>query len=277
MILFEKETTQYESSSLKGDNMIGDVCRFACIACLLLSNAHGQRSMTVERLIIQGKQFIQKGVNNWSDGDLLQGRALFERALAQVEDNYLCHYYLGYAYYRLSVLCNEEQKVSQYVEDGIEHLAKSIELKDDFSDSHALLSSLYGSKIIINPLLGMTLGPEAGKEISRANELNPNNPRAYLVHGISKYHTPPMWGGGVDKAIESLLKATSLYDSLPPPDSLMPDWGHDEAYLWLGNCYMRKEDYKSAKLQFQKALQINPENGQVRDELLKEVEEKLKE
>lgn len=258
--------------------MIKGVVVFASIASLLLfSNGYVAEQMTADKLIIQGKQFIRNGINNWNEKDLLQGRALFERALTQDEDNYLFHYYLGYADYRLTVFYQERDKIDQYIEDGIKHLTKSIQLKDDFSDSHALLSSLYGSKIGIKPMLGMTLGPKAGKEVSEAIELDPNNPRAYLVDGISKYHTPPMWGGGVDKAMASLLKAISLYDSIPPPDSLMPDWGWDEAYVWVGNCYMKKEDYKAAKIQFEKALEINPDNGWVKNELLKEVEERLKE
>lgn len=258
--------------------MIKYICTFACMASLLLfSNGYGETDITSEGLIIQGKQFIKNGINHWSEKDLLQGRALFERALSQDENNYLLHYYLGYADYRLTYFYGEGDKISQYLEDGIGHLTRSIELKDDFSESHALLGSLYGSKISIKPMLGMTLGPKSGKEINKAIELNPDNPRAYLVDGISKFHTPAMWGGGVDRAVKSLLKAISLYDSIPAPDSLMPDWGRDEAYVWLGNCYMKKEDYKSAKLHFDKALEINPENGWVKNELMQEVEEKLNE
>lgn len=247
------------------------------IFLLLFSLGWGKEEITAENLIIQGKQFIRNGLNNWNEKDLLQGRALFERALSQGEDNYLVHYYLGYADYRLAIFYKEKDKKNQYLEDGIDHLKKSIELKGDFSDSHALLSSIYGSKISINPILGMTLGPKSGMEVSMAIKCDSSNPRAYLVRGISKYHTPPIWGGGVDKAVESLLKAISLYDSIPPPDSLMPDWGWDEAYAWLGLCYMKKEDYVGAKLQFEKALEINPENRWVKYELLKEVEKKLKE
>ncbi|MCK4329337.1 tetratricopeptide repeat protein [candidate division WOR-3 bacterium] len=258
--------------------MIRHICAITCIACfLLLLNVYGEEDITPEGLIIQGKQFIETGINNWNEQDLLQGRALFERILSQDEENYLYNYYLGYADYRLTYFYEEKERISQYLEDGIEHLTRSIELKDDFSESHALLGSLYGSKISIKPLLGMTLGPKSGQEIARAIELNPENPRAYLLDGISKLHTPAIWGGGVDRAIKSLLKAISLFDSIPAPDSLMPDWGHDEAYVWLGNCHMEKEDYKSAKEQFEKALEINPDNGWVKNELLKVVEEKLKE
>ncbi len=258
--------------------MIRCICTFTFIMLFLLSsNACGEADMTAGGLVVEGKQFIQRGVDNWNEKDLLQGRALFERALAQDKDNYLYHYYLGYADYRLTILHEDKEKKSQYIEDGIEHLTRSIELKEDFSDSHALLSSLYGAKIDAEPALGMTLGPKAGKEVSTAMKIDPTNPRPYLVDGISKYHTPPIWGGGVDKAMASLLKAISLYVSGPTPDSLMPDWGHDEAHIWLGNCYVKKEEYESAKLQFEKALEINPENGWVKNELLKEIKDKLKE
>lgn len=248
------------------------------IICPLIFISISEGSIiTPDGLIIEGKKLVKDGVNGWDEKDLLKARALFERALSQDEDNYLYHYYVGYADYRLTFFYAEEKdKMIKYLDDGIKYLEKSIKLNDKFSDSHALLGSLYGTKIGIKWWLGMTLGPKSGNELKKAIELDPKNPRAYLVDGISKYNTPPMWGGGIDKAIKSLLKAISLYESATPPDSLMPGWGHDEAYAWLGLCYMKEQDYEKAKIQFVKALEINPQNGWVKHVLLKEVEEKLK-
>lgn len=245
------------------------------ISLLIFITVSEADSITPDNLIIKGKKLVRDGLNGWDEKDLLKARALFERALSQDEDNYLYHYYVGYADYRLAIFYKEEDKMIKYLDDGIKYLEKSIKLNDKFSDSHALLGSLYGTKISIKWWLAITLGPKSRNELKKAIELDPKNPRAYLVDGISKYHTPTMWGGGIDKAIKSLLKAVSLYESATPPDSLMPGWGHDEAYIWLGLCYMKEKDYKKAKIQFVKALEINPQNGWVKYQLLKKVEEKL--
>lgn len=44
---------------------------------------------------------------------------------------------------------------------------------------------------------------------------------------------------------------------------LMPDWGYSEAYDWLGQVELDLRDKQSAKTLFEKALEIDPNNGWV--------------
>ena len=232
----------------------------------------------IDSLIIQGKQQLQQATNKWTDADLLQARAYFERLLMDDSKSWLVHYYIGLADYRLVSYYfgkQDKNKAKQFINDGIEHLLATIDSNENFADAHSLLGSLYGNKIGINPLLGMTLGPKSGKEMGKAIELEPENPRNYLIAGWSAYFAPKMFGGGKEKAKNYFEQAIAYFDSFKVSDPLLPDWGHDEAYLWLGMAQMETEELEEAKINFNQALDINPENNWVKYALLPQLKAKM--
>ncbi len=243
----------------------------------LSSFAQGQNEMDLNSLILEGKGMIQSGVDQWKLDTLLNARGIFERTLSVREKDYLSHYYLAYADYRLCVMYfsqKDNKNAAKYIDEGIDHLERSIELKPNFAESHALLASLYGFKIGLKWYLAMTLGPKSASCFDKAVQIDSLNPRVYLLLGISKYHTPGMFGGGMDKAKSNLLKSAQLYEYTTPADSLLPDWGHEEVYAWLGKICMDEKDYSQAENQFDKALQLNPEYSWVKYELKKELADK---
>lgn len=71
--------------------------------------------------------------------------------------------------------------------------------------------------------------------------------------------TPSMWGGGVNKAEQYLKQAISLYDT-DHPVSPLPAWGHAEAYIWLGQAYLKDGKRDAARDAFQKATTLEPDN-----------------
>lgn len=249
------------------------------ILCFFTSSSHGQDKIELARFILEGREMIQRGVNLWNLDTLLGARGIFERVSSVEETDYLGHYYFAYADYRLCVMYfsrKDNDNASIYIEEGIKHLERSIELKPNFAESQALLASLYGFKIGTKWYLGMTLGPKASGCFDKAVEIDSLNPRVFLLLGISKYHTPSLFGGGLDKAKSNLLKSARLYGNSTPADSLLPDWGHEEVYAWLGKICMDEKDYPQAEIQFDNALQVNPECSWVKYELKRQLAEKTK-
>ena len=53
---------------------------------------------------------------------------------------------------------------------------------------------------------GMKYGPKANAETERAFQLDPNNAQAFAVIGRKYYFAPSMFGGDLNKAIESFGK-----------------------------------------------------------------------
>jgi tetratricopeptide (TPR) repeat protein len=230
-------------------------------------------------LIIKGKKMIERGVHLWDLKILMNSRGIFEKILTAQEKDYLSHYYLGYTDHRICIMyiSQEEKKIAYaYLEEGIKHLKRSIDLNPSFSESYALLASFLGLKIGFKWYLGVSLGPKAGSYFERALQVDSLNPRTFLLLGISKYNTPKMFGGGMDKAESNLLKAIHLYETVSSPDSLLPTWGYEEAYAWLGKVYMEKKEYEKAQAQFEKALEIKPGYGWVKFDLIKQLKQKSK-
>ena len=197
-------------------------------------------------------------------------KALIERALTAFPNDPLLQHYQGYALYREASLMQGMKSegdvirpVLEAAEDVLERSAKKL----DLPETHALRSSVIGQLIGSNPLRGMTLGPKSSSAMDRALELGPNNPRVWLMRGMSAMFTPAMFGGGESKAEAYLTKAIALFatDQPAPP---LPAWGHADAYIWLGQLRQQQGRVADARKAYTTALEIQPANGWVRHVLL---------
>ncbi len=237
----------------------------------------GLSNETLDSIIVQAKGGIQTALETRDIGTLQQARNVLERLLAAGEREWLIRYYLAYADYRLSTIAEKKELARGYLEDGISQAKKSIELKGDFAETHALLSSLYGQEIGFKPELGMTNGIKSGREMGRAYELDPDNPRVHLIDGIGTWHKPAVLGGGAKKALSKLLKAAECYErdraesvgSLK--SALLPSWGSEEVHVWIGRIRFESKEKERARRSFRRALEINPFYGWA-SQLLKELE-----
>ena len=234
--------------------------------------ALAQSETEIDSLIVRGKQQLRyAALAKFKEQDLMLARAHFERLSSNESYAWLIRYYIALADYRLvSFYFSKQNKeaAKKYIEDGIEQLEACIEEREDFVEAYSLLSSFYGNKIGINPLLGITLGPKSGSTMAKAMSLEPHNPRNHLIAGWSAYFTPKMFGGGKDKAKRYFRQAIACFDSTKAATATLPDWGHDEACAWLGLLYMKQSVPDSARINFNRALEINPDNNWVKFDLL---------
>jgi tetratricopeptide (TPR) repeat protein len=203
-------------------------------------------------------------------GRIREAGALLERALSAFSDDPLLLHYLGYARYREATLMQgkkyddkEYRPLLEVADSLLERSASKLPLPE----THAVRSSVLGQMIGSNPLRGMTLGPRSGDAMERALELGPSNPRVWLMRGIGAMFTPSMFGGGLDKAEEYLSKSLALFpnDRPAPP---MPAWGHAEAYIWMGQLHKRRDRINDARQAYNRALELQPDNGWVKHVLL---------
>ena len=197
-------------------------------------------------------------------------KAMLERALTAFPNDPLLQHYMGYALYREAALMQgmkrDGDEIRPVLEAADEVLEKSAR-KLDMAETHALRSSVIGQLIGSNPLRGMTLGPKSSAAMDRAVELGPNNPRVWLMRGMSAMFTPGMFGGGQDKADAYLTKSIALFatDKPTPP---APAWGHADAWIWLGQLRQQQGRIADARKAYNTALEIQPGNGWVRHVLL---------
>lgn len=248
------------------------------LSFILSINLYAQTLVPVDSLLLQSKQLLNKSIDAWEEGALLNARAQFERLLNIDSTSFLCHYYIAYADYRLASFYHaqpDNDKIEKVAEDAIEHLKKALELNPDFADGHAMLSSMYGEIIAVSPWKGIFYGSKAGSAMDKALELEPDNPRAYLMDGTGKYFTPSLFGGGAENAKKSLQKAVECFKTYKPKSELYPDWGERETFVWLGIISKDNDDFKKAREYYNQALEIDPNYGWVKYHLLPELEKSL--
>ena len=220
-----------------------------------------QENGLVDSLIITIKAEQKEALNNADTLKLKEIATRLDRLSSFGEKEWLIDYYLAYNYYSMCNLTQDKKEKGRYIEEAKKMIEKSINKKDDFSESHAFYSSILGMEIGLKPYLGMKNGIKSGKEIEKAHKLEPNNPRVYIIEGISAIHTPALFGGGIDKALEKLNRAVELFQKEKEDRGIYPDWGRDEVFIWLGITYEKKEEKDKALLFFKKALEVNPDNG----------------
>lgn len=241
------------------------------ILAFLAFNIKAVEKKGVDEHILQIKKEQQEAVDKGDIAKLKEISQQLERLSTFGEKEWLVNYYLALSYYRIGTIAEDKEVREEYIELAKEKIRKSVKDKDDFAESHALYSSILGMEIEFKPHLGMTNGMKSGKEIEKAKKLAPGNPRVYMFEGTNKLYTPKIFGGGVNKAIELFGKSAELFKK-EENRGVLPDWGGDEVYVWLGKAYEKKEKDSIAVEFYKKALEVNPDCGWAK-EILRENEQ----
>ena len=204
-------------------------------------------------------------------GRLTNAAAMIDRVLTVTPNDPSLLYYRSLALYRMASIYTGQKKREEAKRalDEADLLLEQATSKSPTADALALRSGVIGLMIGSsgNPMSGMTLGPKAAGLLDRAKELEPKNPRVWLVSGMSAMFTPKMFGGGTDKAEQDLRRALTYFET-DQPTAPAPSWGRADAYIWLGQALHKNDRINDARAAYEKALELQPENGWVRNVLL---------
>jgi tetratricopeptide (TPR) repeat protein len=200
---------------------------------------------------------------------------LLDRVLTVVPNDPVLLHYKGYALYRRTTTGpnlppeDELKKMLQEADRVLELSAKTLA----WPETHALRASVFGQLIGLNPnpINAMRLGPKADNAMDKAIALGPKNPRVWLMRGIGSIFKPKLFGGGAEKAEVDIRKAIAFLEG-DTPEAPRPSWGRAESWAWLGQALDRQDKREEAKAAYRKALEIDPEFGWVKYQLLPELE-----
>jgi tetratricopeptide (TPR) repeat protein len=141
------------------------------------------------------------------------------------------------------------------LEQGISHAQHSVQLNENSSEAHSLLADLYGRRIGFGGLFaGPRFGPKVKQENEKALVLDNKNPRVWASLGRQYLMAPAMFGGDINKAIESFRKSLAL------------DPSQDETCIWLALAFKKKGDLAKARELLDRALELNPQSHFARHE-----------
>ena len=256
------------------------VCVFALASLFGVPRASAQSPMQPAPISLAGpskladslRQAIESAAEIGELDALEATVTLAERALAAYPGDALLRHYQAYALYRTSNVVmglDGSGRVRPYL-DRTRDILEPLVNKQPIPESMALLSSVYGMQIgaaKVPMLAGMKLGSKSTDLMERAVAEGPNNPRVWVLRGISAVHAPSMFGGGLDKAETYLKKALELFEKDAPPAPL-PAWGRADAHIWLGQVYVKQKRRDLARAEFEAARAIQPRNGWVVNVLL---------
>lgn len=117
---------------------------------------------------------------------------------------------------------------------------KSLDMASDLSKDNAeilvLQKMIHGLKMMVNPQERfMSEGMLAADALSKAEKLDPANPRITLMKAEDVYFTPEQFGGSKQKGLELFQKSLDQYKTYQTKSALDPAWGKGEAEYFLAN------------------------------------------
>lgn len=208
---------------------------------------------------------------------LRRAREAAERAAASGPADAWLAYYRGYAVFRETGFLlgkGKAREVTTPLDGAVAALEKSLE-KSPSADAFALLSALQGQRLTASgsAFTAMRLGPSVLRAIGRAEAADPQNPRVWLLKGISAFNAPSAFGGGMERAEQHLRRALALFPTDRPPNPL-PAWGLADAWIWLGRVLQAQGKRAEARSAYLAARALQPQNTWVTDVLLPSLDAK---
>lgn len=217
------------------------------------------------RLLVDRALVTSKGT------DFAHALSWIDSVLARHPNDAMLQHYRGFVLYRkaswLVATKQGEREAKRTFEDAERMFAVSSSTLP-WPENFALQSAVVGQLIGLGgPLAGMRLGGRASRLLDSALVLGPDNPRVWMLKGVSELFRPKLFGGSAEKAEASFQRALSLFakDRPTPP---APWWGEAETLGWLGQAYLRLGRPQEAERAFERALQLEPGNRWVIDYLL---------
>ena len=161
----------------------------------------------------------------------------FQRISLKETDKWLPNYYTALSHIQKGRAMMREGKLDQ-LDETADNAQKFVDLAmavdANNSEIYLLQKMVYSLKMMVNPMERyMKYGMKAGEMLTKAEELNPNNPRVILIKAEDIYFTPEQYGGSKTKGMELFKLALEKFNSFKPKTALDPNWGKAEAEYFI--------------------------------------------
>lgn len=166
----------------------------------------------------------------------------FERIADAEKNQWLAYYYAALCNVRaglmatqgLDMMAAKTDKTDPYADKAEKLINKAEELMKKNSEIFIVKKLIASLRMMGDPMNRyMTYGPEAQAMLDEAKQLNPENPRIYVLEAQDKYYTPEQFGGSKEEAKTLFEKAQQLYNSFKPETSIHPNWGKSQVEYFL--------------------------------------------
>lgn len=170
----------------------------------------------------------------------------------------------------------EEKKPADAVvtlESGIARLRRSLELRPDDGEAHALLAWMLMAVASSDRTRLQELGTQVREHRKRALELAPHSPRAVMLDATMMLYSPQP--GMLEKGLARWQETLQLVETEAITDPTLPNWGRILADGWLANLYLnlKPPHIAEARMHAEKALRERPDFWWVANQVLPKTKE----
>ena len=160
-------------------------------------------------------------------------------------DQWITHYYVAYAKTQLSYFEKEATKRDAILDVCEDYLATAVKLLGKETDETQVMhAQIASARLSIDPQnRWQKYGKHFDAALEAAKEINPENPRIYLLRGQSKFYTPKMFGGGKKAARPYFERTLELFQKNPPAEpATAPAWGQMSAQWFMKQIEGKEEE-----------------------------------
>lgn len=169
--------------------------------------------------------------------EMQQAANQLERIAAAEAKEWLPAYWAGYCYLNMAFMEKETVRKDQLFDlaDKFQQKAEALQANND--EVQVLKAYIAQGKISIDGQSRFPVyGPVYQEALAKARQINPENPRIYVIEGQMLYHTPEAFGGGKTTACPKLKMAIDKFAAFKSASSIHPDWGMNNAQYLYANC-----------------------------------------
>lgn len=163
----------------------------------------------------------------------------FTRIGDKEKSQYLPYYYAALTTVQKGRVAMREGKMDTLdaiADEAQKSLDKSIELSPENPENYILQKMIHSLKMMVDPMSRfMSEGMLAAEALSKAEKLDPENPRISLLKGEDVYFTPEQFGGSKEKGKELVNKSLKQFETYKIKSSMAPNWGKSEAEYMISN------------------------------------------
>lgn len=163
----------------------------------------------------------------------------FTRIGDKEKTQWLPYYYASYSAIKKGRLAMREGKMTELdaiAAEAQKSLDAAMGISKDNAELLILQKMIHSLKMMVDPMSRfMTEGSLATEALSKAEKLDPTNPRISLLKAEDTYFTPEQFGGSKAKGLELFQKSVDQFKVYKPKTALDPNWGKGEAEYFLAN------------------------------------------
>jgi hypothetical protein len=171
-----------------------------------------------------------------SADDYTSVAAAFERIGDAEKTQWLPYYYSAFANI-MKGFTDQKVNKDEVATRAEELIAKAEAIEPKNSEIFVLKNMAATLHMLVDPQTRwQQYGSKVGEALAMAKQIDPNNPRAYLMEGQGIFGMHVQFGGGKDKAKPIFQKSIALFESQKSASPLYPHWGKSSAQAMLARC-----------------------------------------